>query len=1031
LLKTITLSYLLPDEEVISIENDEVTRGPREQRVDTGPNVFHLKLVPRDHPVLSIVVLEREGTKIASLMCDRLSAIAAQKNSIKANAATIAVLMQNALQIISVYRPSVRSLCIDVLYSSSEAMKEVKGEEASPNKLRFVQNMTTALLEFLKEKWHGLLKDWRSKICEAITMLGAADQAEKAMMILKKKDQRKQAKLDGKAEKERELEERRNWSEQARRKRMPLAEALDAAEMRKLDYPPQRNTMAFKTLNNLHELTPSEAAKLVITFMDFLPGPPPPTNPRFAKPEAELITTFAQFTTFLEKELATSKAKVQGKSGNAAALAASKFKVTDTIEPRKLALERMLEQHKTHVPMSALSVFTPDFSWAPSPGDALIARVACDFVRRNDVEAELDLRPIIIQFVAEDLTRRFGLALSTLFHLYAFARSSQTTGTDVNYEYYDDLFLMLMETLLDNGLDKPGYVVRLSRLFTVAPRLPPGTLGLLVHFCETSAHLNLGLMSLRDVILNRSAMRKEALDALMYFSTSADTKVRMHSIVCMTRDVYSRLSPTWKSVVEDFALGMLQTVVDASAKVPSDALEVQLNEAKQELLKQRPGEVFESRVKAGDSSGEDARDPADEKQMDIETESKAQEEEHESAEDGAKLGQESKPSDFGIDRETSGPTAGSEQATNVMRRIQIYISLCKFNKQLLQDYMKAYAAATEENLRKAMESAVLELVRYLASTEGPAETLALFQGFPNDAAPLLIQVLRQLVDEKNISNTREKRLELVEQAKAIRDEHHSYTLFESDDQFVIPILGSLTRTEIRQYLIRIVGMDNASVKEAINSILVGARFAQQRADEADAGEEEDLDTQPLLPADLMHTLVTMDLSDDVTEQNLRDATDLCFERRDMFTKDVLEDVIKDLLEEKPLARLTMRIMIKSMEHQPQIKPFVTTALKELAERQFWTMDDPGEDLWKGFVICALKVSTPAYPILLGLPQDQFEKMLGLVEGPSVARLVYYARQNQQNLELSPEKVEQLEAVGNSNSSSTRAGTEPVSKRQRT
>jgi len=155
----------------------------------------------------------------------------------------------------------------------------------------------------------------------------------------------------------------------------------------------------------------------------------------------------------------------------------------------------------------------------------------------------------------------------------------------------------------------------------------------------------------------------------------------------------------------------------------------------------------------------------------------------------------------------------------------------------------------------------------------------------------------------------------------------------------------------------------------------------------------------------------------VTLQTLVNTTEICFARRDVYTRDVLMQAINELLVQSELPRLLLRVMIRSVDYQPQIKQFVAKALELLAEKQVWLM---GDEFWQGFIVCAYKVSTPAYPIILQLPLPQLQEVLNFNKA-AAAKLVYYARQNAQALNLPQATVELIE---------TAAGAPPT-KRQRT
>jgi hypothetical protein len=97
-----------------------------------------------------------------------------------------------------------------------------------------------------------------------------------------------------------------------------------------------------------------------------------------------------------------------------------------------------------------------------------------------------------------------------------------------------------------------------------------------------------------------------------------------------------------------------------------------------------------------------------------------------------------------------------------------------------------------------------------------------------------------------------------------------------------------------------------------------------------------------------------------------------------------------------------------------MKQYVAEVLMELLNREIWKQEDGTKDLWKGFVMCALKVSTPAYPTLLRLPIEQLKSAMEIARGPNASKLVFFAKQNQQGLNLSPEVMEVMESYTKTN-----------------
>ncbi|GBG25253.1 Symplekin [Hondaea fermentalgiana] len=1068
--KTIALSFLLADATTTLILSQERHRGPKEARADTGPDAFSLGDVPRDHPVLSVVELERIGTDMAENLCKSLREIGEKGNDLSPDDARRCVPLINAIQILALHRASVRERAMDELLAGADLMRMDEGtdDSVSPHKLRYVQNLRTILLEFLKDRWRDLLKEWRQRVHDALSQIGAKAQADQAIALLDSRDARIKKRLQREAELEARKRQRREEEEERERRRtQEMVEALDAQELRQVGYPPQRNTISWDDMSSLHTLAPHEAAELVIFNMDHLPGPPPKSSVQ--KLEAEAIRTFAKFETYIDRAVAASLRADDGRHGSGgaarlkgektAAEVATKITPVQTLEPRRLALQRMLAQHKRHVPVSSLALFSaskgPSF---PSNGDVLIARVACNFVMRNEAEAKMDLRPDLVSFIAEDLPTRYGLALSMLVHCYTYDKSSRSRSAkqqaDVKdaprFREYDDIFYMMLEAIIarsDSGQQALERDKSLTKLLVAAPRLPEGVLAILVAFCQTENH-GLGLHALRHLALSRFSVQGSCLLLLAYFGVRSVDRVSTRAIRVVVKD-YPSFNDSAHKLVDDFALGMLRSVLNASSAPDAEVAE-SISCRKSELMKSRPEnslsrQMIASEAELAAAKGEAAGTaPSSSSSAAVAAEGDGKMEVDESAgepdetqrgkqstaeaiqaaEDAADELEEEETNlefekDEGLDHDLpQEQVSDKEKEKDIKRRIGLVVALCRCKMSLLREYASVYAEVEEDTLtRTVLENGVVGLMPLLARDIGPAQTFALLQDYPSGASPFMVHVLKLLAQE-SVSDSREKRLELVEQAKATSDDGGA-ALFDQDDTYVIPVLGSLPRSEMRRYLQGILRLDDVKALEAaIDSIIAGARFATDQVGEDgeidQQAEEDDKEHQPLLPDELMVEFVNTPVSDDISKTTLSNATDLCFARKEFFTRDVLETVIRELLmqsEDNKLPLLFMRVVFRSIMEQPSIKQFIAEVLSELVEREVWTWNDP--TLWEGFVLCADKLATLAYPILFRLPTEQLENAINILlkrfpKNKIVARLIYYARRNQQSLALSPETIEMLE-----------------------
>jgi len=926
--KTIALSFLSPDPN----RKDRERRMPTEARVDTGPDSFTLGNIPRDHPDLKLLELETIGIGLAESLCLLLDGITGV--TVDSNGARNSRPIINSLQILAVYRPSVRKLVIDNLIKNAQLVKD---DSENVHKLGVQQSLSTNLLELLKED--VIRQEWRAAICDALELVGGSDQATKLLSEVDKKENEE-------TRKRQRAEEREEMSTIVRTDINVVLEACDAEHLRQnFDYPPHQSQWTPEFISTIHDLPSKDVAELVVMNMNNLPGPPPFRTTVIENRNP--IRTFAQFALLIDgaissmaavpssRKFAKTSIHLKGRS-KAPGDIASAMTPLDTIEPRKMAFEQMLKLHAGHSASSSLELFS-SLSFTPSSGDVIIARTACNY---QQDDAQFDLRPTLIEYIAGDLGSRLGLALSTFSHIYSY--SVLTTSL---FDDYDAFFMSLVRLLFSSEKQLPQKAI--SRLFTSAPRLPAYAISILTSFCTDKTHRVLGLSTLRDVILYRQASKDVCLDYALFFAVHKEEWIRDSAVRLVRHQLYP--NPMLVGDIQSFAQAMLNScLLEDHSKDPDVLSETKLNEGKKEFLG-RFGE--------------------------IEFVSAAVEDEEE---------------------ETKTDTV--ETDADFKRRLSLFIALCTQDQNLLKDYMNTFAKAKDEVLKTVMQEMISKLIEMFGKTLGPAAALALFQGFSDGAVPLVTAALKLLVSEL-ISDSKEKRSELVTQAKLMHDESNEYNLFDVNDKFVIPVLGCLDKVEVESYLIGILAMDSGSIRDAITSVLLASRFANQEDDE---DEEEEINFLP--PDKLLLFFVNQKVSEDITTACLLEATDICFERKDLYTKDVLVSVITSLLiQEGELPPLTMRVLIKSMDIQPKIKPFIGEALANLFEREVWT----NPTLFEGWLLCATLLETQAYPIVLRLPVEHLKFALDFSKTNKWnlhSRVVYYSRNNAKSLNLSEETL---------------------------
>jgi len=167
----------------------------------------------------------------------------------------------------------------------------------------------------------------------------------------------------------------------------------------------------------------------------------------------------------------------------------------------------------------------------------------------------------------------------------------------------------------------------------------------------------------------------------------------------------------------------------------------------------------------------------------------------------------------------------------------------------------------------------------------------------------------------------------------------------------------------------------------------------------------DIEKEHVSPDQLLIAIAKIPLTKGVTVECLVRASDNCFTPAHIkyYTEDVLTKVLTMLLEETEIPILTMRIALRSLKLYPTLKVFMVKMLNQLIEKGVWEMP---EEIWSGFVFIAKTVSTPAFPVLLRLPRQALQNVLG--SAPDLARLLaHYYKANKAKFDNIPEDVDAL------------------------
>ncbi|KAF9054369.1 Symplekin tight junction protein C terminal-domain-containing protein [Panaeolus papilionaceus] len=201
-----------------------------------------------------------------------------------------------------------------------------------------------------------------------------------------------------------------------------------------------------------------------------------------------------------------------------------------------------------------------------------MALVGSNFYSRQD-----HLRQVLCDYIMQDFTSRIRLATTWMNEEWYNdqVRSQDDRNWRPNYESWLNHIMTGYQNVLD-GKDKT-----FSRFLLDLPSVPGGVLDLLRDFCVDSSNsdrLQVGFLTLRGFVMQRPALRIEALNVLLELTTHSEKRTRAAAINTVKLWVPNH-HPIW-SMIRQFALQMLRKL--QLGKPPSKEKETEEDEDEDE-----------------------------------------------------------------------------------------------------------------------------------------------------------------------------------------------------------------------------------------------------------------------------------------------------------------------------------------------------------------------------------------------------------------------------------------------------------------
>lgn len=124
---------------------------------------------------------------------------------------------------------------------------------------------------------------------------------------------------------------------------------------------------------------------------------------------------------------------------------------------------------------------------------------------------------------------------------------------------------------------------------------------------------------------------------------------------------------------------------------------------------------------------------------------------------------------------------------------------------------------------------------------------------------------------------------------------------------------------------------------------------------------------PMDPTDLLFTIHVIDPAGELVGlPKIKDATQVCLDKKDVFKQEVLSAVIQRLVDHTPLPLLLMRTLIQAATLYPGLVNFLNHTVARLIVKKIWT----SPQLWEGFIKYCQLVKYHAAGVVLQLPKSQ-------------------------------------------------------------
>ncbi|KAK3161644.1 hypothetical protein QOZ80_1BG0079700 [Eleusine coracana subsp. coracana] len=309
------------------------------------------------------------------------------------------------------------------------------------------------------------------------------------------------------------------------------------------------------------------------------------------------------------------------------------------------------------------------------------------------------------------------------------------------------------------------------------------------------------------------------------------------------------------------------------------------------------------------------------------------------------------------------PKQSTVSVSEAKRRTSLFFALCTKRPSLLRHLFDIYGRSPKV-VKQCIHWHIPSLIRNLGSS--CVEMLDIIHNSPEGTDHLVTLIVQTLTKESNPS------ADLVAAVK------HLYKTKLKDASILIPLLSSFPKEEVLSIFPRLIDLPVVMFQDALARILQGTAH-----------------TGPVLtPAEVLIAIHDINPEkDNVALKKVTEACTTCFEQRTVFTQQVLEKSLNQLVDRIPIPLLFMRTVIQALDAFPALVDFVMGILSRLINKQIWRMPK----LWVGFLKLASQTQPRSFDVLLQLPPAQLEFALNKYPNLRIPLSSFVSQRNMQSI----------------------------------